>query len=237
MFFTGRPWIASRTASSTTLPLIVRGISGTCRIRAGTWRGVVFARICRRMRSRERVVEDESVAQPHEQDDADVVPHLLADDDALEHLRQPLDLPVDLGRADADAARVQHGVGAAEDHEASARRHEGVVAVVPDAAKALEVGRAVAGAAGVVPEPERHRRERGGADELAFLLDDRPPFVVPDLHLHAEPAALQLAAIHGKERVAEREAGNDVRAPGDRGELHVGTDGRGDEVVLFRPER
>jgi hypothetical protein len=36
----------SRTASSTILPLLVRGMSATCTIFAGTWRGVVLARIC-----------------------------------------------------------------------------------------------------------------------------------------------------------------------------------------------
>jgi len=44
-FLTGRPWRASRTASSTILPLRVRGMSATATIFAGTCRGVVFCRI------------------------------------------------------------------------------------------------------------------------------------------------------------------------------------------------
>src|SRR5690606_15786553 len=42
---TGLPWTASRTASSTILPLLVRGMSATCKIFAGTWRGVVLSRM------------------------------------------------------------------------------------------------------------------------------------------------------------------------------------------------
>jgi AcrR family transcriptional regulator len=45
-FLTGRPCTTLRTASSTILPLLVRGMSATCRTLAGTWRGVVFWRIC-----------------------------------------------------------------------------------------------------------------------------------------------------------------------------------------------
>ena len=61
---------------------------------------------------------------------------------------------VDLGRADAHAARVQHGVGAPVDQHAAARRDLDEVAVVPDAGVALEVGRAVARAVGHVQDLE-----------------------------------------------------------------------------------
>ena len=52
-----RPCTTSRTASSTILPLLVRGMSLTCTMRAGTCRGVVLRRICCRMRSSSCVVE------------------------------------------------------------------------------------------------------------------------------------------------------------------------------------
>src|SRR6266480_1498397 len=45
-FLTGSPCTTLRTASSTILPLLVRGLSLTCTILAGTWRGVVLARTC-----------------------------------------------------------------------------------------------------------------------------------------------------------------------------------------------
>src|SRR5260221_9430429 len=44
-FFTGRPWTTLRTASSTILFDLVRGMSGTWSTFAGTCRGVVFSRI------------------------------------------------------------------------------------------------------------------------------------------------------------------------------------------------
>src|SRR3990170_2062255 len=44
-FFTGRPCTISRTASSTILPLLVRGMSRTCSTLAGTWRGGGVSRI------------------------------------------------------------------------------------------------------------------------------------------------------------------------------------------------
>src|SRR5690606_34574133 len=39
LFLTGRPCTTSRTASSTILPDLVRGMSATAMILAGTWRG------------------------------------------------------------------------------------------------------------------------------------------------------------------------------------------------------
>src|SRR5690606_25638881 len=59
-FLTGRPWITSRTASSTSLPFSVRGISVTGRIFAGTCRGLA----CRRSRSRMRSQSAASSAWP-----------------------------------------------------------------------------------------------------------------------------------------------------------------------------
>src|SRR5688500_17993636 len=46
LFFTALPWTVSRTASSVILPDLVRGMSATATILAGTWRGVVLLRIC-----------------------------------------------------------------------------------------------------------------------------------------------------------------------------------------------
>ena len=48
-FFTGRPWIMLRTASSVILPESVRGMSGTAMILAGTWRAVVLLRMVLRI--------------------------------------------------------------------------------------------------------------------------------------------------------------------------------------------
>ena len=140
------PCTTSRTASSTILLLFVRGMSVTCTIFAGH-----VAR--RRVRADvlldpldQRVVEREALAQLHEQHDAHVAPSppVLADHEALDHLVELLDLPVDLRGADAHAARIQRRVRAAVDDHAAVRGDLGVVAVAPDAGEALEVGRAVA---------------------------------------------------------------------------------------------
>ena len=98
----------------------------------------------------------------------------------------------------------------------------GPVAVTPDVVERVEVGGAVPGAVGIVPEAHGHRRERTGADELALpARGQRPSVVAEDLDRHAQPARLQLALPDRKRRVAEREARDDVGAARDRGELHV----------------
>ena len=61
MFFTGAPCTTLRTASSTILLLLVRGMSVTCTTFAGTWRGVVFARIVLLDAVDQRVVERDAV--------------------------------------------------------------------------------------------------------------------------------------------------------------------------------
>ena len=114
----------------------------------------------------------------------------------------------------------------------------GEVAVAPDAGEALEVGGAVFRAVGIVPEADRHRRERRACRRA------RPcspasglAVVVEDVDLHAEPAALDLAAPDRQRRIAEHEAGDDVGAAGDRGEVHVALDRVVDVVEALRRQR
>ena len=66
---------------------------------------------------------------------------------------------------------------------AAARGELHVVAVAPDAGKPLEVGIAILAAVGIVPEADRHRRERRRADQLALLADHRRALIVVDLDL------------------------------------------------------
>jgi hypothetical protein len=134
-FFTARPCTTFLTASSTILPLLVRGMSATCSTLAGTWRGVVLSRIWSGGCADQRVVEHEPLAQLHEQHHAHVVGVLrrpvLADHDRFDHLGQLLDLAVDLGGADAHAARVQRGVRTAVDDQPAVRGDLAEVAVAP----------------------------------------------------------------------------------------------------------
>ena len=172
MFLIGNPWTMLRTASSTILLLLVRGMSVTCT----TLRGHVARR---RVGADllldpvdERLVEHEAILQAHEQDHADVSDlagrPVLPDDETLDDLGQLLDLAVDLRGADAHASRIERRIRAAVKDDAAVRRQLDVVAMAPDAGKALEVAREVLGVAGVVPERHRHRRERRRADELAL---------------------------------------------------------------------
>ena len=84
---TERPFTTSATASSVIFPLRVRGMSGTCAITAGTWRGEhAFAE---RLPDRvaQRVVEHDAVGEAHEEHDPRVALPLLGDRDRLDHLR------------------------------------------------------------------------------------------------------------------------------------------------------
>ena len=51
----------------------------------------------------------------------------------------------------------------------------------------------------IVPEADRHRRKRRGADELAFRAAQTLAFIVEYLDLHAERCALDFAAPHGQQ--------------------------------------
>ena len=98
------------------------------------------------------------------------------------------------------------------------------VAVAPDVRVFLEVGGAVLLPVRIVPEADRHRGKGLDADQLTLGLAHRMARLVEHLDRHAEAAALYLPAPHRADRVAEDEAGNDVGAAGDGGELHVALD-------------
>ena len=67
------------------------------------------------------LVERQALAQPDEQHDAHVALPLLRDRDRLGDFLDLLDLAIDLGRADAHAAGIQHRIGAAVHDQAAAR--------------------------------------------------------------------------------------------------------------------
>ena len=134
MFLTGRPWTTSRTASSTILPHLCAGCRR--RRRSSPARGAA-RRVADLLLDAlvERVVECDAVAQPHEQHDAHVALPFLADGERLEHLGDLLDLPIDLRRADAHAAGIQHRVGAAVNDDAAVLASTRIVAVAPELGK------------------------------------------------------------------------------------------------------
>ncbi|MNF55487.1 hypothetical protein D3C84_369500 [compost metagenome] len=110
------------------------------------------------------------------------------------------------------------------DHQAAVGGFLGVVAVGPDAGEGLEVGGLEPGPVRVVPEADRHRGEVAGADQFALLAEHPLAVLVPHLHVHSQPLALQLAAPHRQYRVAQGEAGDDVGAAGDGGEAELALD-------------
>ena len=101
----------------------------------------------------------------------------------------------------------------------------------------FEIRRAVLGVVGVVPESDRLRWEGRGANEFRFLADYRLAGVAPGLHVHAQPATLNLAGVDRQNRVAEDETGDDVGAAADRRELQIGLDPVVDPVELLGRQR
>src|SRR5688572_31193021 len=100
----------------------------------------------------ERRVQHRALAQAHEEHDADIALPLLPNDKALNHLRQLLHLTVDLRGTDPYAPGVESGIAPAGDHQPVVAGQPGPIAMAPHAGKMVEVGRAVLGARGVVPE-------------------------------------------------------------------------------------
>src|SRR5205085_7807686 len=107
----------------------------------------------------------------------------------------------------------------------------------PYAGKVIEVGGAVLLRAGIVPEVDRHARKGRRADELTRLAAHRASLVVEDLDRHAESAHLDLAAPYGSDRIAESEAGDEVRAATNAAETDVALHSLVDIVEAMRSER
>ena len=111
-----------------------------------------------------------------------MVRHRDGVDDFVERLQRP----VQFGGADADAAAVQHRVGAAVDQHTAMLGELAEVTVVPYAGVALEIRGAVARAVGVVPEAEGQRRERPRADQLTAAAWQCVAVIVEERQRHAE---------------------------------------------------
>ena len=125
--------------------------------------------------------------------------------------------------------------------EPAVRGQLDVIAVAPDAGKALEVARR-----GISRRRDRSR-SRSASTGTAPCRRARPCWCVPggnrlavvveDVDRHAEAAALQLAAPHRQRRAAEREARDDVGAAGDRRQAEVVLHALVDVVEALRRER
>ncbi len=174
---------------------------------------------------------------PEKQDDSHVTVPLLTDGDSFGDFLELLHDSINLRRSDSHAPGIQHGIRAPVDDDPVVFGELGVVAVTPDIREALEIGLPVFRIAGVVPERDRHRGERGRANELAFLFANGLTPIVEYFHFHSQAAALELAAIHGKGRIADGETRDQIGAPGDGGKLQVLFDVFVHEVVARRSQR
>ena len=104
-------------------------------------------------------------------------------------------------------------------------------------AKALEIGGVIFLSVRIVPEHHRHRGEGLRADQFALFLLDMLAVVGPDIHRHAETGRLDFAAPDRRGRIAEHEAGHDVGAARNRGEMQVLLDVGIDVIEAFGGER
>ena len=220
---TGRPCTTSRTASSLSLLLRVRGQVGH--------RDDLRGDVARRRTGAHPPpdlgleVDGQLVARRHDDEahDPRVALPLLTDDQAVGDAGHGLDLAGDLRGADAHAARVEGRVGAAVDHHAAVRGPLGVVALVPAAREAGEVGGPEPDVVGVGPQAERDRRERGAAHQLAPRAGRERRAVGPDdVDGQPERRPLDLAREHRPGGVAADEAPAQVGPARDRREVHVG---------------
>ena len=226
------------TGSSSTLPDSVRGTSLTATISFGhVPRGAVLADP-RPDRLRELLVELRAVAQ-HDEQRHEVLLALLrdVDDQRVGHLVEREHGAVDLRRAHADPAAVDRRVRAAGDDRRAALGDLDPVAVAPDAGEHVEVALAVALAALVVPEEQRHRGHRLGDHQLADLADQRLALLAPGLDRRAQRARLQLALVDRHQRAAAHERRAQVGAAAGREQPRVRADVLVDPAEALGGER
>jgi Major Facilitator Superfamily len=89
------------------------------------------------------------------------------DGEAIGDLGFRFDGARDFGGADAHAEAIERGVGAAVNVAAAAAVDFDEITVAPDPGEDVEVGVAIAPPGAIVPELDRHRRERTRHDEFA----------------------------------------------------------------------
>ena len=139
----------------------------------------------------------------------------LPDDQALHNLGQLLDLPIDLRRADADAARVQRRVRAAVDdrcRRAPCVRHSRRGVHTPESARSRRRGISV--------RPDRSRTRPASTGTVScrparpFVPRTERPASSKTSTFMPSPGDLDLATPDGRGRIAADEAADDVRASG-----------------------
>src|SRR6185503_16972293 len=146
---------------------------------------------------------------------------LLPDGDTLQNFGQLFYLAINLRGSNPHAARVESGVAPTVDDVAAVARHLRPVAVPPHARVIIEVRCPVFPAVGIVPEFGGHAGEWLRTHQLAGNETHRPSAIVEHIHRHPQPRCLNLTSIDRQYGIAEYEAGDDVAAAADAGEVHV----------------
>src|SRR5690606_33872964 len=177
-----------------------------------------------------------AVCRDDEQYHFHVAVDLAADDEAIFDLGDGFDLSVDFGGADSDAARVEGGVGTAVDDGAAVFGEFDEITVGPNAGEAVEVGVLVARVVRVLPEADRHGRQRLAADQFAPAVADRLTVIAVGHGVNAQESALDLATAHWQQRGGANETATDVGAAGDGAEQGVWCAVAVDPVVVFRQQ-
>src|ERR1700733_6082453 len=119
---------------------------------------------------------------------------------------------IHFGGADPHPMPVQRGIGASEDETAAAAVHFEEVPVTPYAGVVVEVGSPITAAVGIVPKPDRHRRQGLRDDELADFVDHGGALGIEYIGGHAELARLNLARVDRQSDDAADDAGTEVGA-------------------------
>ncbi len=134
-----------------------------------------------------------------------------------------LDHAVDLRRADADSLPVQRGIRAPGNHAAHpVGREADQIALAPLARIHFEIGGAIPLETGIVPEVQRHRRNRPGDDQLTLAVKQPVSPLVPGLGGDTQARRLNLAGVNRQYRHSTDESGRDVRAPANRHQVQIG---------------
>ena len=165
----------------------------------------------------ESCVEGDARSRDHEKNKLEVIARRAIHYQAVGEGWQGFQGAVELRRAHAYAASVQDRVGPAQKNDAPLLRPVAVVPVAPGVGVVRAVGVPKPVPRGVIDEAQRLGGEGRPADELACCA----VVLVVEIHGHGEPSPLQGSGFHGALGLAQGEAAEQVRTPGDGAEGHV----------------
>ena len=205
-----RPSHAARATRRMTLPLRVRGRSGTATTAFGRT-GLPRSWTTSPATSRATDSSQRDAGTRHAEDDDRLALELVGDADrrSRQHRRVGDGARLDLGRADPLAGDLERVVRPAVDVPVAVAVGRGPVAVDPQPGDPAPVRLEVALVAGLGPEAAGHPGPRGAEGELADRAADRPARIVDDVGGHPDARAVEARRPDGSEqRAADDPAGD-----------------------------